>query len=107
MDELLKLHKRYSEKEMNDSDLSKLDGECYAGCKIEIFWQDMEKKAADYTDEGYLFQTPYCDDDSDILDFFAHIPRPDNSSGIGDPPAVFAHLIELLINPLITKIKIS
>lgn len=72
------------------------------GDKIKIEWKGRELN--DVEDEGYLFQLPMCDESLDMLDFFVHIPDPDNSSGIGPAPQVFTHFISLLQNKLVKRI---
>lgn len=72
------------------------------GDKIKIQWAGEVLEGIE--DDGYLFQLPICDDDHGMLDFFVHIPSPDNSSGIGDAPQVFTHLISLMENKLVKKL---
>lgn len=73
------------------------------GDRVIIEWQGKELEGI--TDVGYLFQLPMCDEDYSMLDFFVHVPNPDNSSGIGDAPQVFTHLIFLMGNELVKSIK--
>jgi hypothetical protein len=75
------------------------------GDKIRIEWKGDVLDGIE--DEGYIFQLPFCDDAYDMLDFFVHIPSPDNSSGIGDAPQVFTHFISLMLNKLVQKITIQ
>lgn len=107
MDELKKLHRVWSGNEIEDKELNKVIGNPEVGRWVEIFWQSIDEEESDYTDDGYLFQTPYCDDDPDLMDFFIHVPKPDNSSGIGDAPAEWVHLIQLMQNLLVKKIIIK
>ena len=73
------------------------------GDKVTIEWTGEILKGV--VDVGYIFQLPMCDEDYSMLDFFVHIPNPDNSSGIGDAPQVFVHLITLLQSELVETIK--
>jgi len=89
--------------DFEDAWLNKIFGQELApGDKIKIVWTGDILEGVE--DEGYLFQLPMCDDDPDMLDFFVHIPNPDNSGGIGDAPQEFVHFISLLSNPLIRNI---
>lgn len=76
--------------------------ELAGGDKIKIEWQGDELDGVE--DDGYLFRLPICDDDFGMLDFLVHIPNPDNSSGIGNAPGVFTHLISLMENKLVKKV---
>lgn len=103
---MLKEQKRCSELDVPDEWYAKIPGweKIKPGCRVNILWTGAGLEGVE--DDVYLFQLPFCDDQYDMLDFFAHIPNPDNSSGIGDAPQEFVHLIALLENKLVKTIKL-
>lgn len=70
------------------------------GDRVEITW-----KNRDYTDFGYLFMLPNQDIDTEF-DMCVHIPKPDNSEGMGDGPPAWLHLYELVKLEDIKEVKI-
>lgn len=73
------------------------------GDRIKIEWKGGGLNGVE--DEGYLFQLSMCNEDDSMMDWFVHIPQPDNCSGIGDAPQAFTHFISLLQNKFVKKIK--
>lgn len=84
---------KYQYAELTDKQQAKLKGTLSFGAKVSIKW-----KGRTHRDVGYVFATPECDDDIDMLDVFVHVPEPDNEDGIGDAPAEWCHLNSLLLN---------
>ena len=105
IDLMLTERSKVIDNDISDESYKKLGGihDFDAGDRIRIMWQGEVLEGIE--DDGYLFQLPVCEDDSSILDFFVHIPHPDNSSGIGDAPQVFTHFIALLENKLVKSIQ--
>lgn len=105
LDELLADREKAIEVDIPDEWYKKLPewDKVEPGDMVSIEWTG--KILEGVTDVGYLFQLPMCDEEYSMLDFFVHIPNPDNSSGIGDAPQVFTHLITLLENELVKSIK--
>lgn len=91
MQEILKELKKYQDITVTDKQFEKIKGSTLPGAKIEIYWNDRGEN-----DIGYLFAFP-CQfpDEGDVM---VHIPRPDNSDGIGDGDPVWLHLYNLLKN---------
>jgi len=77
-----------------DSAMANIKGEPEAGAAVCIFWDKSCEDDIPEIDTGYLFQTPECDPNHEY-DFFVHVPRPENNSGIDTPPAAFVHLLAL------------
>lgn len=98
--ELSKEHKKYQLIDILDTHMSKLKGYPLPGREVTIQWND------GVMDDGYLFTIPECDETIDY-DMFVHVPKPDNSSGIGDAPEVWQHLNNLLTNDFVDKIIVK
>jgi hypothetical protein len=94
LNKLFKTRNKFLKKDLSQKNWEskiKPTRELNPGDRIEIVWIDR-----DFTDTGYLFQLPGMDDYGDMLDYFVHIPDPDNSDGIGNADAEFVYLWELL-----------
>lgn len=104
IDLLLKEQVANMQMEIPDDCYLKLGDDLQAGDRILISWGGDILDGIE--DEGYLFQLPTSEDDPGMLDFFVHIPHPDNSSGKGDAPQVFTHLLSLLQNKLVKSIQL-
>lgn len=100
MKNLIKEIEDYQNSEMPDDLLDKLEGETMPGAHVEIFWKDREE-----TDTGYVFVLP--NQSWDEADVCVHVPKPDNSDGIGDAPEVHIHISNLLINERVEKVVVT
>lgn len=100
MEEILKEIEEYAYYDLTQEQRDKLQGDPTLGGKIEIKWKDRE-----YTDYGYAFQIPECDEDPDMQDFIIHVPKPDNSDGIDEATPVWVHLNSLLSNKRVKWVK--
>ena len=88
----------------NDNDINydifnKINGEIYAGAKVEIYWTDR-----DLCDNGYIFLLPH--QDTDEYDVCIHVPKMDNSDGIGDGEEIFKHLFSVVSLERVSKIEV-
>lgn len=81
-----------------ENHFAKIKGTPEPGQKLEVHWTDKED-----VDEGYFFTLPEMEIEEN--DLFIHIPKPDNSSGIGDAPDIHIHLLELASFELVKKIN--
>lgn len=100
MQELLKQREDVLNKEIESSVFNKIIGISDGGNQVKIHWKDR-----DYFDEGYLFTLPeMAQDEGDV---FVHIPKPDNSDGMGEAPEVHIHLLELASFDRVLKIECS
>ncbi len=97
--DLKKELKKYSLKELTEPQWSKLVGIPSPGKMVEIYWK------GGIIDYGYLFLLPECDEND--YDYFVHVPKPDNSSGIGDAPPIWQHINNLLSNDLVKRISVA
>jgi hypothetical protein len=102
--EIIKEWNEHNDSEISDAEFNKVIGSPSYGGKLKIFWGGSLK---DVEDEGFCFRLPMCNDDLEMYDFFVHIPNPDNSSGIGDAPEVFTHIVSIIKNKLVKKIEFS
>lgn len=97
---LLKEIWEFQEAEEIDNFLfDKVVGVLLPGSKVEVYWQDRE-----YTDEGYVFTLPQ--QDANMWDICIHIPKMDNSDGIGEGEEAFVHLYSLLQLERVLKVVI-
>lgn len=102
--EFLAEHKKYGDIELTDDEQGKLYGMPHPGATIKIQWQDEEGNDT-CIDEGYMFLLPFQDDYID--DYFIHVPKPDNSAGIGDAPPEWKHINNLLKNKYVKHLIIE
>jgi hypothetical protein len=99
MKELIKEYKKYTSKELSKSQWAKLEGHPSAGKMVRIYWKD------GIIDYGYLLLLPERDEND--FDYLIHVPKPDNSAGIGDAPPVWQHINNLLSNKLIKRVSVA
>jgi hypothetical protein len=95
-------HKKYGDIELTDNESAKLKGMPYPGATVNIFWTHWEN---DTFDVGYLFLLPFSD--SDIDDYFIHIPRPENPGGKDTAHPEWIHINKLLKNEYCKNIIIQ
>lgn len=96
--EMILQRKKALEYDNWEDHFAKIKGEPKAGGKVKIYWV-----YRDFEDDGYLFTLP--DQEPEENDFFIHIPKPDNSDGIGDAPDVHIHMLELASFERVVKIE--
>jgi hypothetical protein len=98
--QLLEEISNYQNNDDIDYDIfDKVNGEIEAGSKVEIFWVDREQQ-----DYGYIFQLP--NQDTDEYDVCVHVPKMDNSDGMGDGDSVYKHLYSVVQLERVSKIEI-
>ena len=98
--QLLEEITNYQNNDDIDYDLfNKIKGKVCGGSKVEIHWVDR-----DQCDNGYLFLLP--NQDKEQYDICIHVPKMDNSDGIGDGEEVFKHLYSVVSLERVTKIEI-
>ncbi len=98
--QLLEEISNYQNNDDIDYDIfNKVNGEINVGAKVEIFWADREQQ-----DYGYIFQLPH--QDTDDYDVCIHVPKMDNSDGMGDGDCIFKHLYSVVQLNRVSKIEI-
>lgn len=102
VEDLLTQREKMLASEMNGTYWNKLQGnDIEPGNTCKIIWADWGN---DSPDTGYLFSLPETDEDTDLKDYFIHVPHPSNPDGKDNGHSQFAHLYFMLSNPLVKKI---
>jgi hypothetical protein len=82
---------------------AKFSGDIEYGSKVIIYWIDPYKEVIDY---GYLMAWPFQDADNDPeLGGIVHIPEPASYANRDQPPPEWHTLLDLSVNPLVTKVE--